>query len=70
MLGIDANYVSTMKNSIFRWRYRFSPIDIYSFFSNRGINYLRLRVFVKGEGTDSLLYAIETAKLVQQQGVK
>jgi arabinogalactan endo-1,4-beta-galactosidase len=70
MLGIDSNYVSTMKDSIFRWRYRFSPIDIYSFFSNIGVNYLRLRVFVKDEGVDSLLYAIETAKLVQQQGMK
>ena len=30
MLGIDANYVSTMKDSIFRWRYGITPIDIYS----------------------------------------
>jgi len=70
MLGIDANYVSAMKDSIFRWRYGFTPIDIYSFFRNKGVNYLRLRIFVKEEGQDSLTYATNTAKIVQNLGMK
>lgn len=70
MLGIDANYVSAMKDSIFRWRYEFTPIDIYSFFRNKGVNYLRLRIFVEEEGQDSLTYATNTAKIVQNLGMK
>jgi arabinogalactan endo-1,4-beta-galactosidase len=70
MLGIDANYVTAMKDSIFRWRYHFQKIDIYPFFSSKGINYFRLRLFVKDNGSDSLPYAINTAKLVQAQGMK
>ena len=70
MLGIDANYVMNMKNSIFRWRYGFKPIDIYSFFNDKGIDYLRLRIFVKDTGPDSLSYATNTAKTVQNLGWK
>ena len=70
MLGIDANYVTSMKNSIFHWRYHFQKIDIYSFFRSKGVNYFRLRLFVKDNGSDSLPYAVNTAKIVQQQGMK
>jgi arabinogalactan endo-1,4-beta-galactosidase len=69
MLGIDANYVTTMNDSIFHWRYRGQTIDIYPFFRSKGINYFRLRIFVKDNGSDSLPYAINTATLVQQQGM-
>jgi arabinogalactan endo-1,4-beta-galactosidase len=69
MLGIDANYVTTMQDFFFRWRYHFIPIDVYPFFHEKGINYFRLRVFVKDNGSDGLPYAINTAKLVQQQGM-
>jgi arabinogalactan endo-1,4-beta-galactosidase len=68
MLGIDANYVTTM-SSFYRWRYHFQNIDIYSFFHSKGINYFRLRVFVKDNGSDSLPYAVNTARLVQAQGM-
>jgi arabinogalactan endo-1,4-beta-galactosidase len=70
MLGIDANYVTSMQYSFFHWRYHFKNIDIYSFFHDKGINYFRLRIFVKDNGSDSLPYAINTAKLVQAQGMK
>lgn len=70
MLGIDANYVTDMNDFIFRWRYHFKPIDVYSFFRDKGINYFRLRIFVKDNGSDSLPYAINTATLVQEQGMK
>jgi len=70
MLGIDANYVTDMKNSFFHWRYHFKTIDVYPFFHDKGINYFRLRIFVKDSGSDSLPYAINTAKLVQEQGMK
>jgi len=70
MLGIDANYVTSMKNSFFHWRYHFRPVDVYSFLHSKGINYFRLRIFVKDNGSDSLPYAINTAKLVQEQGMK
>jgi len=69
MLGIDANYVTDMQDFFFRWRYHFKQIDIYPFFHNNGINYFRLRIFVKDNGSDSLPYAINTAKLVQEQGM-
>lgn len=70
MLGIDANYVTDMQHFLFRWRYHFKPIDVYPFFHDKGINYFRLRIFVKENGSDSLPYAINTAKLVQTQGMK
>lgn len=70
MHGIDANYVTAMKELHFRWRYHFQKIDIYPFFNSRGIDYFRLRLFVKDNGTDSLPYVINTAKLVQAQGMK
>jgi arabinogalactan endo-1,4-beta-galactosidase len=70
MLGIDANYVTAMKNSLFHWRYHLRNIDVYPFFHSKGINYFRLRIFVKDNGSDSLPYAINTAKLVQAQGMK
>jgi arabinogalactan endo-1,4-beta-galactosidase len=70
MLGIDANYVTDMQNFFFRWRYHLTPIDIYPFFHDKGINYFRLRIFVKDNGSDSLPYAIHTARLVQEQGMK
>jgi arabinogalactan endo-1,4-beta-galactosidase len=70
MLGIDANYVASMQNSFFNWRYHFKKIDIYPFFHDKGINYFRLRIFVKDNGSDSLPYAVNTAKLVQGQGMK
>jgi arabinogalactan endo-1,4-beta-galactosidase len=70
MLGIDANYVTAMKNSIFRWRYHFQKIDVYQFFSSKGVDSFRLRLFVKDNGSDSLPYAIATAKLVTEQGMK
>jgi len=70
MLGIDANYVSNMEESIFRWKYGFNPIDIYPFFNNKGVNYLRLRIFVKDTGPDSLLYVTNTAKIVQNLGMQ
>ena len=70
MLGIDANYVNQMKESIYRWRKGLTPINVYSFFKENGINYHRLRIFVKDEGPDSLQYAINTAKIVQDVGMK
>lgn len=70
MLGIDANYVTSIKDFFFHWRYHFKKIDIYPFFHSRGINYLRLRIFIQDNGPDSLSYAINTAKLVQEQGMK
>jgi arabinogalactan endo-1,4-beta-galactosidase len=70
MLGIDANYVTDMQQFLFRWRYHLKPIDVYPFFHDKGINYFRLRIFVKENGSDSLPYAINTAKLVQAQGMK
>lgn len=70
MLGIDANYVSAMKDSIYRWRYGSMPINIYPFFKEKGVNYHRLRIFVKDEGPDSLLYATNTAKIVQNLGMQ
>lgn len=69
MLGIDANYVTAMTNSIFRWRYHFQRIDIFPFFSSKGIDYLRLRIFVKDNGSDSLPYALNTATIVQDLGM-
>lgn len=68
--GIDANYVTVMKNFFFHWRYHFKTIDVYPFFRDKGIDYFRLRIFVKDNGSDSLPYAINTAKLVQEQGMK
>lgn len=65
MVGIDANYVTNMNSSIFKWRYEFKPIEIYPFFKDKGVNYLRLRIFVKDTGPDSLPYAVNTAKIVQ-----
>lgn len=70
MLGIDANYVTSMQHWFFPWRYHFKKIDIYPFFHNKGIDYFRLRIFVKDNGSDSLPYAINTAKLVQEQGMR
>jgi arabinogalactan endo-1,4-beta-galactosidase len=70
MLGIDANYVSAMQDSIYRWRYGSTPINIYPFFKEKGVNYHRLRIFVKDEGPDSLLYATNTAKIVQNLGMQ
>jgi len=70
MLGIDANYVTSMQNFLFPWRYHFKKIEVYPFFHEKGINYFRLRVFVKEDGPDSLPYAMNTATLVQEQGMK
>jgi arabinogalactan endo-1,4-beta-galactosidase len=69
MHGIDANYVTDMQDFIFRWRYHLKPIDIYPFFHDKGINSFRLRIFVKDNGSDSLPYAVNTARLVQAQGM-
>ena len=71
MLGIDANYVLDMNNLLFRtWRYHFQRIEPYAFFSNLGANYFRLRLFVKENGSYGLHYAIDTAKMVHQQGLQ
>jgi len=70
MLGIDANYVNSMKQIFFCWRYNLLPINLYRSFSDMGVNTLRLRIFVKDTGTDSLDYAITTAKAVQAEGMK
>ena len=70
MVGIDSNYASIMEDTIFRWRYDSKPIDIYSFFNNKGVNYFRLRIFVKDDGLNGLYYATNTAKIVQNLGMK
>jgi len=69
MHGIDANFAPMMNHSLFRWRYHCRPIDVYPFFHSKGINYFRLRIFVKDNDIDSLPYAVNTAKLVQAQGM-
>lgn len=71
ILGIDANYVLDMDNLILRtWRYGFRPIDVYSFFSSKGANYLRLRVFAKDNGSYGLHYATQTAKMAQKHSME
>lgn len=70
ILGIDANYVGIMEQMRFHWRYHLKTIDVYQFFQSRGIDTLRLRIFVKDNGTDSLPYAITTAKRAQTLGMQ
>ena len=69
-MGVDGNYLLLMQQLPFRWRLNGVPIEnVYSFFHQRGVNAFRLRVFALEEGDFSFPYALQTARLAEQNGL-
>lgn len=70
LMGVDGNYLLLMQQLPFRWRFNGVPIEnVYSFFHQRGVNAFRLRVFAMEEGDFSFPYALQTARLAEQNGL-
>jgi arabinogalactan endo-1,4-beta-galactosidase len=70
ILGIDANYALAMKKLGYRWRHRELPVDPFALFSDKGVNYFKIRLLVNDTGPRGLFYATETAKWAYDKGME
>ncbi len=61
--GIDANYVLLMERLGFKWKdeNKRQIDDVYGYFKRKGVNSLRVRLWVGNRGPSRLYYAASTA---------
>jgi arabinogalactan endo-1,4-beta-galactosidase len=70
MIGIDSNYALDMAKHNRTWKDRTGPVDPYVLFAKLGCRGARVRLWVGDEGFNRLNYATETARRMQQAGLK
>jgi arabinogalactan endo-1,4-beta-galactosidase len=70
LIGIDGNYALDMETHDRAWRDRSGPVDPYALFAKVGCRSARVRLWVGDDGPNRLAYATETARRMQQAGLK
>lgn len=70
--GIDMNYMPLMKEQGLKWKKRNGDeiTNLFNFFKERGINALRLRIWVGESGPSRLPYALRLAEEACEAGYK
>jgi arabinogalactan endo-1,4-beta-galactosidase len=70
LIGIDSNYVLEMEKYHRTWKVGPRPVDPYDLFARLGCRTARIRLWVGDDGPNRLTYATETARRMQQAGLK
>jgi Glycosyl hydrolase family 53 len=70
LIGIDSNYVLEMEKHHRTWKVGSRPVDPYDLFARLGCRTARIRLWVGDDGPNRLTYATETARRMQQAGLK